>query len=386
MNKRAIWILPCCLAMFAIAPAFSAPYVPAHDADILEQLPKRTAVEDSSLHQLKADATSRPGNVAAAVALADAYYRLSQREGDPRYLGYAQAALAHWWSGIDAPASVLLLRATILQSRHQFDAALLDLKSALALEPENARAILVRATILTVTGKYGLARKDCESLAGLVQDVYVITCVASISSLTGQSKDMQTILRDTAADLQNFNADAFGWVQSILGEISERRGEPEAEEHFKSALAANPRDLYTLGVYADWLLEQKRPLEVLPLVENEQRVDALLLRQGLALKAAGLPQTEPVIANLRARFDASRARGDVVHRREEARFQLFLNNDPKTALRLAVENWAVQREPADLRILAEAAQATGDATAQTIVRQWFAETKLEYDAVAAMVK
>jgi len=89
---------------------------------------------------------------------------------------------------------------------------------------------------------------------------------------------------------------------------------------------------------------------------------------------------------LRARFDASRARGDTVHRREEARFQLQLNGDPKVALRLAQENWKVQREPADLRILAEAAHATGDTLARETVHQWLAATGLEYPAVAALVK
>src|SRR5437588_11570286 len=39
-----------------------------------------------------------------------------------------------------------------------------------------------------------------------------------------------------------------------------------------------------------------------------------------------------------------------VHIREEARFTLHLLNDPQTALKLAQENWQVQKESADLRI------------------------------------
>jgi hypothetical protein len=57
------------------------------------------------------------------------------------------------------------------------------------------------------------------------------------------------------------------------------------------------------------------------------------------------------------RFDAARRRGDVVHRREEARYRLALAGDAAGALALARDNWAVQREPADLRILADAARA-----------------------------
>ena len=41
----------------------------------------------------------------------------------------------------------------------------------------------------------------------------------------------------------------------------------------------------------------------------------------------------------------------------------------------------MQREPADLRILAEAAAATHDAAALQVVRDWLAATRLEYAAV-----
>jgi hypothetical protein len=123
---------------------------------------------------------------------------------------------------------------------------------------------------------------------------------------------------------------------------------------------------------------------VIPLVQNETRVDALLLRWRSRKRRCN-------DRSGREHRDASRAlrrqqgRGDVVHRREESRFQLQLNGDAQTALRLARENWNVQREPADLRVLAEAAAATGDPAAKETVRQWLAQTGLEYPAVAALI-
>jgi hypothetical protein len=44
----------------------------------------------------------------------------------------------------------------------------------------------------------------------------------------------------------------------------------------------------------------------------------------------------------------------------------------------------VQREPADLRILAEAASATTDAAAMETVRAWLVQTALEYPRVARL--
>ena len=85
------------------------------------------------------------------------------------------------------------------------------------------------------------------------------------------------------------------------------------------------------------------------------------------------------------RFDAARARGDTLHQREEARFRLAIEGDVPGALTLARANWKVQREPADLRILAEAARAANDADAQKIVDDWIVATRLS-DATLGAVR
>ncbi len=373
------------LAMCLCACAAAAPFMPVDDAQVLERLPDRSAAQYRELKRLQAMATASPRDVASAVALADAYYRISRSEGDPRYLGYAQAALAPWWREPDAPTAVLVTRATILQSNHEFERALADLDKAIAREPKNGRALLVRATVLTVQGNFAQARADCPRLFGLAQEFYVFACVAAIDSLSGKADAASAALQRGLAAVPATDTDARAWGESLQGEIAQRKGEASADRHFQAALAADPRDLYTLGAYSDWLLDNGRAAEVIPLVQNETRVDALLLRLALAQKALQRPEAGTSIATLRARFDASRARGDVVHRREESRFQLQLNGDAPVALRLATENWNVQREPADLRVLAEAAAATGNAGAKETVRQWLAQSGLEYPAVRALV-
>jgi hypothetical protein len=80
----------------------------------------------------------------------------------------------------------------------------------------------------------------------------------------------------------------------------------------------------------------------------------------------------------------SRLRGDVSHRREEARFTLHLLSKPQEALPLATANWAVQREPADTRLLLEAALAAGAPSAATPVLDWLATTRLEDDRVQGL--
>ena len=135
---------------------------------------------------------------------------------------------------------------------------------------------------------------------------------------------------------------------------------------------------YLLGAYADYLLDDGRPPEVLALLRDKVAADPLLLRYALALQAAQHSQELPArVEQLRDRFAASRLRGDRVHLREEARFTLHLLNAPQEALKLAQENWQVQKEPADIRILLEAALAANDATAVGIATDWLRNCRLE---------
>jgi len=140
--------------------AIAAPYVPTDDAQVLERLPGGTAAQLRQLKSMQAARAAAPNDLSRATELATANIRASRVEGDPRFLGYAQAALAPWWKDPAAPTAVLLLRATILQSSHQFEPALADLARVLEREPKHAQALLTRATVLTVMGRYREARAD----------------------------------------------------------------------------------------------------------------------------------------------------------------------------------------------------------------------------------
>ena len=105
--------------------------------------------------------------------------------------------------------------------------------------------------------------------------------------------------------------------------------------------------------------------------------DPLLLRYALALQAEHSKELPANVEQLRDRFAASRLRGDRVHLREEARFTLHLLNAPQETLKLALENWQVQKEPADIRILLEAALAANDAAAIAVVTDWLENCRTE---------
>jgi tetratricopeptide (TPR) repeat protein len=256
------WLLPAVFAAAVLAAGVAAaePFVPADDARVLARVPVTSGSDRAELRTMRERLASSPQDLDLAAALARRYIALGRTDADPRYNGWAQAALQPWWEMAEPPIAVLVLRATILQNRHEFEAALQDLDLALARAPRNAQAWLTKATILRVEGKPREAAASCASLFGLTETLSAITCLGDAMSLAGK---------------------------------------------------------------------------------------------------------------------AQATRGDRLHLREQARFTLELLGDAPAALRLAEENWRIQREPADARIVLEAALAAGSPSSARPVLAWLDETGLE---------
>lgn len=355
-------LLIACLASLVAAPVRAAPFVPATDDVVVERLPERT---DPSLKRLRAARlalASDPRNLALATAVARRAIEAARENGDPRYLGMAEAALAPWWHEAAPPPAARVLRATIRQSQHDFDGALADLDALLRAQPADGQALLTRGTVLAVQGRYDEALRDCAALAGRTSALVVAACRATPASLAGDAGAAYRELTGLLAR-PGVESGVRVWALTLAGEIAARGADPAAAEtHFSAALALDPRDAYLKAAYADWLLDAGRPTDALAVVREDERNDALLLR--IALAEQRLPARAADFAAhraaLRERFAAARQRGDSLHRREEARFRLAIEGDASGALALALANWDVQREPADRRILVDAAQAAGD--------------------------
>jgi predicted Zn-dependent protease len=365
----------------------AAPYLPKDGSQVIEHLPGRNDPAQQEFRRLRTELAAAPNDLALATHIARRYIDAARSAADPRYLGYAQAALSPWWNQAQAPVEVRILRATLLQSTHQFPKALSDLDAILKLDPDNAQAWLTRATIRMVQGDYASAKADCARLLALSAELVAITCLANVANLNGQSAKSYSLLSTTLSRNADAEPSLQIWGQTLLAEMAVRRGDNQVAEHnFRSALALAGTDSYLLGAYADFLLDQQRPAEVISLLKDKTRVDALLLRYAIALKAQKSAAVTEKIDELNSRFNAAMLRADTVHQREQARFELQLRNDPKTALKLAQLNWAVQKEPADARILLEAALLAADRAAAQPVLHWLKQTRLEDIALAKLVK
>lgn len=372
-------VLACIVMLCIFGKAAAAPYVPASDAQILEHLPfKPNDPMARELSAMRAELQRNPRNVDVAVRLASRYYGLVSEEGDPRYLGYAQAALSPWWDMSVPPIEVQVLRASLAQFRHDFDSAVADLAHVLERDPYHRQARLLRATIHIVQARYVQAKADCKALRNTLDSFIAIGCEAMIDGLTGKAEQAyQTLIKAFRNHSEAASTEKL-WVLVRLAEIAQRQNKLDvAEGHFKQALTLGITDTFLLAAYADFLLDQNRPAEVAAMLKDKTPSDALLLRLVFAERALNLPQAQQHETTLAARFSAARLRGDSVHEQEEARFALHVQDDPKNALILARENWKVQREPRDARVFLEAALALKDASTAKPVLQWLEESRIE---------
>jgi Tfp pilus assembly protein PilF len=354
------------------------PFLPQEDTQVLERLTvKATDPVAREIKALRANLLRDPQNVDAAVALATRLIEQSRSEGDPRFLGQAQAVLAPWLNHVTPPSSTLLLRAIIRQHAHEFDLALADLDAVLSLQPTNAQAWLTRASIYQVQGRYEEARRSCQPLFRLVGRHVALTCLGDIAGLSGQATTSREVLT-ASLERPGISAREQLWILTILAEMAARAGDTKtSEKHFLEARSLGLKDYYLLGAYADFLLDQGRPQEVVTLLQRETRADGLLLRLTLAEHALQLSASKDHTTELAARFTAGRERGTNVHVREEARFTLALLHDPQTALTLAQANWEIQKEPWDARLLLETALAAGSQQAARPVIAWLRTNHVE---------
>jgi tetratricopeptide (TPR) repeat protein len=353
--------------LLPLAAAWAAPYTPRSDAQVLAELPPGTSHSSTSTRQLA------HARLDVALPLAQFYISRTRGSGDLRYLGYAEALLAPWLRQSPRLPAVLVLDATIQQSRHAFGAALSELDQALRAQPDNAQAWLTRATVLRVLGRYDEALSSCGRLAAAADASITSLCQQSLLALSGHLHAAYAAV--VALPQQTLPIEVRAWRYSELGEMAERLGDDAAAEHWlREGLQLSPDDIYMRTACADLLLRHARAADALQLLAGYESMEPMLLRIAIAQKMLGDPRSAQTRSGLSNAFALEAQRGDAVHRREQSRFLLDIEQQPAAALAAAQANWEVQREPDDLLILMRSARAArrpdAAAAALQFLQQW----------------
>ncbi len=349
------------------------PFTPKNDQQILERLPEQLFQSETNvtINKLRNQVNANPKDWSSASQLAQLYNELSQTLADPRYMGYAQAVLNPWWQSSQPPLKSIILRAIIRQNGHNFSGAMDDLKQILIIQPGHVQANLIKATIATVQGEYEIAKQHCQRLMRRSSMMLALMCQSTATSLSGNAKTSYRLLHQVMSANLPMPEKEKSWGWTSLAEIAWRIGDYKAaDRHFQTALQSGFKDIYCLRGYADFLLQQKRPFDVINLLASETQIDSLLLRLTIAEKNTDSEHFRRHNALLNKRFKENRKRGSTLHQGDEAKFMLQLMNQPKIALQLARQNWQLQREPVDTYILLQSALAASDYATVQAVTTW----------------
>jgi len=364
-----------------------AAYVPERDDEALQQVPAASNPAVRRMSALRSQLAADPANLRLATELARTYVDFGREVGDAHYAGYAEAVLAPWMARSEPPVNVMVIQATILQFRHEFAAARALLKQALRREPKDAQAWLTLATLDMVQGDYAAAASGCTQVVRGGQIFLGTACTASLYSYTGRARESVALLSALAGRSPTASPALSAWIYGLLAESCERLGDwAGAEANYRKALSHEPNDNFLLVAYADLLLDRNRPAEVLPLLANFSQSDTAYLRLALAQAVLKSSEASRFAWTMGARFDALAQRGSDYFGREQVRFALHLQRDPRSALAFAQKNWEVQRAPWDARVLLEAARAAGDPQAAAPVLAFVRETRLEDPVIDALVR
>ena len=373
--------------VLACAAASGAPFTPANDNEVVERLP--ATANDPSVRRvdsLRKQLAARPGDNALRLEIARRYFDLAMAQGDPRYVGYAQAAIGPMAATSGNDAGYWLLRGLLQQYSHDFAGALQSLEKAGELDPAAPDPIAWRAAIHMVQARYPQALSECTRLVPLAQPLHAQGCTAYVLASTGHLAEAYEALRkqlaaspDAAAGPGALGADAAGGHGhpaaahrrsrgAFQGSVSPGRDRPVPAGRLQR-LPAGAEAPRRGGDAAGRLGTFGHPAAA-----------ARAGRQGPErFTGQGLGGTQ-----LRDRFDAAALRGDRLHEQEAARFELDVEGHPGKALDLASRNYQAQKEPRDAEILMRAALAADNARAAQPALDWLRSTHYEDPALVVL--
>ena len=359
--------------------AHAAPYTPENDSVVVERLPGRASDPATRrVESLRKQLAARPDDAELRVEIARRYFDMAMAQGDPRYVGYASAALAPLAKTASTNANYDLALGLIQQFSHAFEPALASLSKAAALNPASPEPLLWRTAIFMVQARYPEAAAECARVVPLAEPLLGTGCSAYVEATTGQLEPAFQKLASAVKANPQASAELLLWENTRLAEMAWRLQRFDiAENYFKNALKQGVTDQFLLGAYADFLLARQRPAEVLTLLADWERSDILLLRLALAGKAVGDKRSADWAAQLRDRFQAAAQRGDRLHEQEAARFELDIEGNAAKATLLASRNYEVQKEPRDADILMRAALAANQAKSAQPALDWLRTSRYE---------
>ena len=362
---------------------FSEPFLPKDDELILTTLTENFENNELKIiKSLKVALNADPKNQHLAYELANAYAEIARNQNDPRFYGLAEAVIKPWWfDGNDY--SLIMLKVRILQFNHQFSEAIQVLNKMLQYHSD-PQALLIRASINQVLGKYDEVKSDCSKLAREANSLVISACFFSVNGFTSSAKETKKYilnLKNIINQSSDESVDVKIWAIGLAAESASLTHDwITAEELMLQGLRIKYDDDYLLSLYADLLLKQKRYRECIDLLKPYSNQTSLLIRLLVAknkLFVTKIQSQKQKELDLRIREDFIKR--DQRHLREYAYYQLYVKKQYQSALQNALINWESQKEMNDALILYGAAYHAQRDDVLEMIDEWAKKTQIKID-------
>jgi len=280
-----------------------------------------------------------------------------------------------------ASARTDLAAADLAQRRHEFHRARELLSRVLDTAPRHAEARLKRANVNLLMGYFDAAREDC---LGVLQSGAVLPgtiCLASAMTGPGSLERARRLLAslDAAGPAP---VEITRWRLMTEADLALRAGDPDAAlKHLERASALDPADEEARTRLAELLHAMGRDARALEVASPPGASLARLVIGLCAAEAIGDPRVTGYRREIDELLEVLRRRGEQRHERERAQLALSADGDAGRALELARQNFAIQKDTPDLRLLIDAALAAADRDSLRFARGWLTATGFE-DRVA----
>ena len=385
---RGRFILPRMLILVSLCLIFNAkavnaePYIPESDTQILEYLPKKLISSDLKIDDLVKQFELKPTDEIKREELINAYLQKAKSTGDMRYVSYAQNRLEYWLQETPKSEKARFLNARLMQYEHKFKESIEELNSLLIEYPENTKAWSLLANLYLITGNYDAAKASCKQLSIRTNLTDALICQSNIMIRTGELRKSFKVLNTILPTANKMSAKRRLWLYTSLAEIMIQQGNNEkAGQYLEQAMSLvkdnDFHDAYLSRLNVDYLIQNHKYKKAFSLIYDENNDTALMIRSAmLAKKLDDYVIFDSNKATLSQIFNVEKRRGQSQHLREQALFNLVILESSSIALELAKQNWSVQKEPEDARILMKSALAVGDIEQIQLIKLMIKETGL----------
>jgi tetratricopeptide (TPR) repeat protein len=285
------------------------------------------------------------------VALAQAYLAKAQQSSDVSYFDEAEKLVDEALKKLPADKSALLVKASLCESRHDFQGSIKICQSLEKKDPGDLDTRSLLANSLMEVGNLPEALKLAQGIFRQMPTIAAATLAARAYIATGDDEKARKILEVALTQEQPMENKISARMRSLLGEMDVRHGKlAEAEQFYRSSLEASPENAQTTEDLARLKLRQGEPgeAEKLFMASFAKTQHPLLLREVAQIKAAqgNAEQSKSMLEQARALLEPEVKKGRYGHARDLARVLLDLGQNEE-ALKLLEQE---ERQRQDWRL------------------------------------